>query len=250
LAPNRYRHFLLAFTPGRPPKGLLGSCAIALLALALSLAAGAQETENYRDEDRTAPRFQIDPVAQAHAILEAGYQTELPNLQPPEKSDPENPRQMEMQSILPNIMFKIGLVLGGIILLVVIVNLFYSTHRWTGEDEIPEYEREGFGFDQLSLEDPDQLAAGGRYAEAIHAMLLRALALAAGRLDLTWPHSLTSREIMGSASLTPTARENLDDLITRVEIHHFGGRVPQADDFQHCRRVYQNLAADPIKVMS
>lgn len=231
MAPNRYRHFLLATA-----------------LLVLSLAAGAQENAPYGDEDRTAPRFQLDPVTRARAILEAGYQTDLPNLQPPEKSDPGKPRPQEMQSILPDIMFKIGLVLGGIILLIVIVNLFYSTNRWAGDDETPEQENAGFGFDQLSLEDPDQLAAGGRYAEAIHAMLLRALALAAGRLGLTWPHSLTSREIMGSASLTATARENLDDLITRVEIHHFGGRVPQADDFQHCRRVYQNLAADPIKV--
>ena len=67
-------------------------------------------------------------------------------------------------------------------------------------------------------------------------------------MDITWPRSLTSREIMGSAALTIGARESLGDLIARVEIHHFGGHQPEAQDYRHCRLAYERLLADPIKV--
>ena len=96
-------------------------------------------------------------------------------------------------------------------------------------------------FSRLKVPDPDLLARDGQFAEAIHALLLRSLVLVSRRLGLTWPRSLTSREILHQGALPGEAREQLLKLVQRVEVHHFGGLQPQAPDFQRCREIYDRL---------
>ena len=246
MTPRSHPSFPLAPRTTVTLPGVLVLCAF--LCLAWTPAAAAQDDLSVSGPNDTGITGQAGPVARAAVILDQDFQTKLPGPAPADDMDDRRKRRGPVRVLLPNIMVKIGLILGGVLVLAVLLNLFFSTDRWADRDDPATNGNDAFDLERLDLGDPDRLAADGRYADAIHAMLLRALALSAGRLELTWPHSLTSREIMGSASLTEPARANLDDLIARVEIHHFGGRTPHREDFLHCREVYESLAADPIRV--
>jgi hypothetical protein len=88
------------------------------------------------------------------------------------------------------------------------------------------------GAAELPVENAEALAAEGRFAEAIHVLLLDTLATLAraGRL----PPSLTSREIVGRVPLAPGAREALRALVEAVEVIWFGGAVPAEGDYRRC----------------
>jgi len=85
---------------------------------------------------------------------------------------------------------------------------------------------------QLPVANAEALAADGRFAEAIHALLLDTLeALSrAGRLG----PSLTSREIVARFPLAPRAREALTGLVDAVEVTWFGGVVPGETEYRRC----------------
>lgn len=217
-----------------------------MLLVLLVLAAGAAvaQTEQLAaipaDEPYLLPEPALRPeaVARAGAILDGHYQTVLPQ---------DEPRVITVPpagALLPDIIVKIGMVLGGVILAVFLFSLFYTSGKSdNGAGDEPAALGED-DFARLQVPDPEQLAASGRFAEAIHALLLRALVLAARRLDLSWPRSLTSREILRGGQLPAGSRSLLGQLIQRVEVHHFGGQEPLAADFTRCREIYQRLAAE------
>lgn len=92
-------------------------------------------------------------------------------------------------------------------------------------------------------DDADELAAQGRFAEAIHTLLLRTLhELASQNLVRVTP-ALTSREILARVSLLGDAREALSGLIVAVEQTWFGDDVPQLADYQRCRAEFDRFAA-------
>jgi hypothetical protein len=85
---------------------------------------------------------------------------------------------------------------------------------------------------QVELEGPERLAAAGRWAEAIHALLLETLA-ALSRAARLAP-SYTSREILERVRLPLPAREALEALVLAVEISRFGG-VPAGEvEYRRC----------------
>jgi hypothetical protein len=73
------------------------------------------------------------------------------------------------------------------------------------------------------LGDPAALAAQGRYGEAVHALLLAAIALLARRFRLPLPPSRTSRELLRALPLQGAAREAFAGLVGTVERSWFGG---------------------------
>lgn len=92
------------------------------------------------------------------------------------------------------------------------------------------------------LDDAEVLAQQGRYAEAIHVLLLRTfeeLARADGRV----PSHLTSREILAAIRLRSGAREALADLALTVEVTWFGDDVPGEPDWLRCRTSWETFAA-------
>lgn len=189
------------------------------------------------------PPLRPEAVDQAVALLGGRYQTELPQfkLRPESGGALINPGG----ALLPDIIVKIGMVLGAVILAVFLFNMFYTSGKFDKGghgDEPGELGEDDFA--RLQVPDPEQLAASGRFAEAIHALLLRALVLAARRLDLSWPRSLTSREILRRGKLPDGASSQLGQLIQRVEVHHFGGQEPVAEDFTRCREIYQRLSSE------
>jgi Domain of unknown function (DUF4129) len=90
----------------------------------------------------------------------------------------------------------------------------------------------------------DELAAQGRFVEAMHVLLLQGLEEMRMRLDLRFADSLTSREIVSRADAPVGAKAALRDIIQWVERAYFGDHRVDRNDYEACRRSF--LALDNI----
>ena len=89
----------------------------------------------------------------------------------------------------------------------------------------------------------EALARAGRYAEAMHELLLRGLAELRLALAEPFADSFTSREILRRTRLAPQGRQALAEIVARVELSHFGRRQVGEDDYRACRRSFDTLGA-------
>jgi hypothetical protein len=85
--------------------------------------------------------------------------------------------------------------------------------------------------------EPEQLARAGRFAEAIHALLLRALA----GVEVGERPALTSREVLRAAKLDPDSRAALGELVRAVERTLFASRRAAAADYEASLAAYRRL---------
>jgi len=103
------------------------------------------------------------------------------------------------------------------------------------------------GIDRAVIERPlgdaDELARQGRFAEAIHTLLLRTLQELARTSSMRLQASMTSREILSRVPLLGDARVALSGLVTAVELTHFGDDVPGAPDYERCRDQFHVFAS-------
>lgn len=186
-------------------------------------------------------RAQAERIAELlPEILDDTYQTELPTDQDSE-SDPDLPRWLFDLS-LPAIFSKVALAVGAVVILILIVNIIQGQrlrHQAAAAMEAAAVEPEAYA--NLQLPDADMLAAKGQYSEAIHALLLRSLVLLARRLGRGWPLSSTSREIIATVDMGQTPRQALQQMVTQVEVHHFGGVESDEEDWQTCLSAYRQL---------
>jgi hypothetical protein len=89
----------------------------------------------------------------------------------------------------------------------------------------------------------DDLAAQGRFVEAMHVLLLQSLADIRAGLDEQFADSLTSREILRSSTrLSEAGRAALRDIINRVEWTYFGDYPATLPDYEACRASFNALA--------
>lgn len=88
----------------------------------------------------------------------------------------------------------------------------------------------------------DDLAAHGRFVEAMHVLLLQALAEIRLRLDEQFADSMTSREILRSKQLSDELRRPLRDVVDRVEWTYFGEHPAVRDDYLACRSSFAAFA--------
>jgi hypothetical protein len=88
--------------------------------------------------------------------------------------------------------------------------------------------------------NPEQLAREGRFAEAIHALLLRAVAESDA---VSGKPALTSRELLRSILLGREVQAALTALVAAVERVYFGGRPAGAAEYDaslaHYRQVHE-----------
>ena len=173
--------------------------------------------------------------AQANEILERGdYQLALPD----EGDDPEEPPSFRVRggsgfSISPAVVLTIV----GTVLLVLLV-LGFQRHDGTVESR-----HAGGAAAQAPLDlgaplpladlDADALAAEGRFADAVHVLLLRALRDVA-RARGEFARGITSREVVSRVD-DGAARAALAELVAAVERHEFGARDLGAADFESAR---------------
>ena len=92
------------------------------------------------------------------------------------------------------------------------------------------------------IDDADRLAAEGRYAEAVHALLLHVVRglTVDGRPD---PPPFTSRAPLARAALAPPRRAAFGALVEAVEHSLFGGRPVDATAFAAARDAAHRAAA-------
>lgn len=134
---------------------------------------------------------------------------------------------------------------------VMIVFLLVQGLRQRGREEVaaPEPDAEDDGAAERAarvvrpLGDAEALAAQGRYAEAIHALLLRTIEELARTLPTSLPHAFTSREIVRRVPMPPRARDALSELVAAVELCYFGARMPGAAEYHTCRARFQEFAS-------
>jgi len=96
---------------------------------------------------------------------------------------------------------------------------------------------------EAALGAADQLAGEGRFVEAMHVLLLQALAAIRVGLDEQFADSLTSREILRSTRLPESGRMPLRDIVNRVELSYFGQHPAALGDYVACRTSFNALTA-------
>jgi len=97
------------------------------------------------------------------------------------------------------------------------------------------------GSPTVALGAADDLAAQGRFVEAMHILLLQGLAAIRAGLDEEFADSLTSREILRRARLPDPGRASLRDIVNRVELTYFGQYPAVLADYQACRASFTTL---------
>ncbi len=81
------------------------------------------------------------------------------------------------------------------------------------------------------LPDHEALAVAGRFADAIHAILIAVLA-AMGRAHVVLKPAWTSREILALVKLEDTAHRALRSLVGLVEVTRFGGAPAREEEYR------------------
>jgi hypothetical protein len=185
-----------------------------------------------------------DPAETARALLRSlDLQGDLPGEEPP---SPEHPflfnfhLSPELFQILSWTLLLVGV---AVILWALRDRLFALVHF----DRAPETPATEAAVDASARRmeetqfEADELAARGLFVEAIHAMLLRALAELRRRLDLSFGVSLTSREILAAAPISEKGRAAFGVIVFFVERTHFGGADASGADYAECRRHFDAL---------
>lgn len=243
--------------------------AVAVACGALALGAGvARAQAEATPGERTARELQIERAAKR--VLDGRYQDDRVK---PDLSDAERKRRQDLRDRRrverdpPSARARIRdeerrqgggaigslasmLMWGVIIAGVVILAIFIARDLFKYADDVsdepvkagPAEVAEIRAALDKPLDDADELARAGRYAEAIHTLLLRTLHELARSAMVRVERSHTSREILGRVPLAPDAREALSVLITYVELTHFGDDPAGAADYAKCREQFNRFA--------
>jgi uncharacterized protein DUF4129 len=95
------------------------------------------------------------------------------------------------------------------------------------------------------FEDAARLAAEGRYAEAIHALLLAAIRHFAERSRVLVQPSRTSRELVRLLPLGGETRETFAELVRTVELSLFGGVPVSREEYERSLSRFRALTRRP-----
>jgi hypothetical protein len=158
----------------------------------------------------------------------------------------EFPREVELESLHfslpPEVLWIVIAIALGILLYAFrdLIPVWRATAgAWTPEEGA--LAEASPGTQAVIIEAADELAARGRFVEAMHMLLLHGLAHIRQRLDQQFSDSLTSREILYSSNLPEAARASLRDVVNRVELTYFGQRPAGLDDYTACRESFNAL---------
>ncbi len=191
--------------------------------------AGAAAPASAAPGSATPPGAEAHPasaeVQQARRILaDHGYQTSLP-------TDPSLPELTSWRLDWLGKLFQI-LLWAGLVLAVSVAIAWVAARLGGRVRDVAVEEASAPASLEVPLASAERLAAAGRFAEAIHALLLETLAALSRAAQLA--PSLTSREILSRVPLPERAREALAGLVLAVEISRFGGAPAGERDYRAC----------------
>ena len=209
-------------------------------AIAVFLLAGPAGAQDHQDAqalaDQAIHRLDLQTKLLAdQAIHKLDLQTELRR---------EEKQEEPYQLTLPPETVWIAVIVGVIILLYAFRDMIpvlraERSGTWA-EDETAALQA-GPRAPEVVLDAADELAAQGRFVEAMHVLLLQALADIRRRLREEFADSMTSREILRSRQVSDALRRPLRDVISRVEWTYFGGHAAVRDDYLACRTSFSAL---------
>jgi hypothetical protein len=159
-------------------------------------------------------------------------QTEFPN---PAVALGAEPFRLDvgLAHILLWVAVAIGVVVIALYLRDVLPGGLARRRRWDADGG--ELGEAGGGTEMQAQIDADELARLGRFVEAMHVLLLQALADMRRRLDVAIADSLTSREILRRAQVSPVAKSALHEIVGAVERAYFGDHPADETDYLSCR---------------
>jgi hypothetical protein len=230
----------------------------ALLLAGLAAApAGAVSPDEAQAKARAAladSRYQ-HTLPQHEETLEPGKHRHRPGPErPPEEGDPvvAADRDVSIPSMgagafLGKVVFIVLVVVVALLLLGWILREVVDRRRKSVAEARPETAAAAAAAPQaaLSFDDASRLAAEGRYAEAVHALLLAAIRHFAERSRTAIQPSRTSRELVRTLPLGPDAREAFSELVRTVELSLFGGASVGAEDYERNLARFQALTRRP-----
>jgi hypothetical protein len=94
-----------------------------------------------------------------------------------------------------------------------------------------------------TFDEVDALAEAGAFAEAVHRLLLLVQERLRGRVEHGLQVSLTSREILRRARLSPEGSTAFATLVAAVEVSLFGMRAADAATYAQCRENSRRVLA-------
>jgi hypothetical protein len=185
-------------------------------------------------------------------VYRAGeYQTELPGAASMADSASANPDRLPGEQLLLDLgplgeVLRV-LVWAGAVVGVVLAAVHVAQRLFPGALGDPGLEEPGAEpspvLSDAPLRDAQALAREGRFAEAIHVLLLRTFEqLLRGKAIAVAP-GWTSREVLERASYPGHAREALAGLVGAVETCTFAGRPASEQDYRLCTDRFRHLAA-------
>ena len=96
------------------------------------------------------------------------------------------------------------------------------------------------------LREADALASEGRYAEAVHHLLIRSIEDITRRRPKLVRPALTSRDIAASEAMPHSARDIFSGIAGIVERSLFGGRGVDANDWSEARTAYADFVLPKV----
>ncbi|MGB8932021.1 MAG: DUF4129 domain-containing protein [Anaeromyxobacteraceae bacterium] len=157
----------------------------------------------------------------AEILRDPGYQLSLPK-----------PRAMAELPLGPLALLLKILLWAGLAVLVIMAIVWLARRLSAPPRDVVVSDAAPPAAADIAIESAEALAAAGRWAEAIHALLLETLSALARAARIT--PSLTSREIVERVRLPREAREALSGLVFAVEVSRFGGAAAREDDYRAC----------------
>lgn len=212
---------------------------VLLLAMAAALPMGAQPGE--------ANPADADVRQRVERILETpGYQTDLPV----EEAAPPLPEPPPVPPWLGDLL-RVLMWVGIVAVLVMVILAVADAFRRRGsrpspvkaQAPTPAAPPRPADVAPDPLPDAEALAREGRFGEAVHALLLHALARLARRRGTALPPSLTSREVLGRSGLEGESRQALGELVAGAERFVFAGQPLDGEDWERCRAAFRAVDA-------
>ncbi len=226
----------------------------------------AEQIAGEGSAERTARAARVDQASKQ--LLDETYQAELPRYRtgsgdaatrsPRRQAGDELGKRRAMVDVRDHeeaggmASLMSALLWGMVIVIAVLGGVWLASElsKYGGDAELPSdsearvrMQAERDAIIDRPLGDADELARRGRFAEAIHIMLLRTLQELARSAAVRVAPATTSREILARVPLLADARSALAGLITAVEITHFGDEPASAADYERCRQQFHVFAA-------